>query len=349
MIELTCNHCGVVFHAKNRVKKYCTLACYRSSPLALERLRAQSRDVAARARAKYALPPDVRLTVSCAHCKADIVVQPKEFTKRRNFCNSSCYRRYMSERFDRWIAEPQTIALPQCYDAFLTQDELPCLVDGCDWVGTHLAKHMNFSHGVPREQFKELAGFNRKTGVIPAIVAEQLSETRKGLIAAGVIVLDYQRGQAAIDRTRKNAAIRLEGREHLSKAQAIALVESRIVERKCPQCNIAFDARAKTHKTYCSIRCRTLFRDRRRFDLICGHCGLHFWGTPTQQRQSTRSKPIYCSKACAGSVNGAMPNKRKAPANVLAAAHGVISDDIASFMAVLSGGAAILEQSAKVR
>ena len=58
----------------------------------------------------------------------------------KKFCSKDCRRLHYAERFDRWVANPETLALPQCYDEFLMQEELPCLIDGCEWKGKHLAR-----------------------------------------------------------------------------------------------------------------------------------------------------------------------------------------------------------------
>ena len=87
----------------------------------------------------------------------------------------------MAKRFDRWIANPQTLALPQAYDEFLTGEELPCLVEGCNWRGQWLSLHMNYTHGVPADEFKRAAGFNLKSGIISGPMREALAQRPQSL------------------------------------------------------------------------------------------------------------------------------------------------------------------------
>lgn len=81
--------------------------------------------------------------------------------------------------FDRWVANPEGMALPQCYDEFLDREELACVVEGCDWKGKSLTLHMNQAHGVRADEFKRAAGFNLSTGVIAKPLAESLREEEK--------------------------------------------------------------------------------------------------------------------------------------------------------------------------
>jgi hypothetical protein len=98
----------------------------------------------------------------CLKCGKEFHARESE---RKKYCNEICRRQYMAERFDRWIASPETIALPQNYDEFLTQEKLPCLVDGCNFEGHKLSLHMNLTHGVTEREFKKLAGFNLSSGI----------------------------------------------------------------------------------------------------------------------------------------------------------------------------------------
>ena len=96
--------------------------------------------------------------------------------KSRKFCNQRCYRAYMRDRFDRWVASRETIGTLNNYDEFLSSEELFCLVDGCGWQGRNLSTHMNFAHGVQADEFKRAAGFNLTTGVISAPLAELMAD-----------------------------------------------------------------------------------------------------------------------------------------------------------------------------
>src|SRR5262249_15951573 len=121
-----CQQCGQEFRAKYKGRKYCSIKCYRSSPDLMERLRVQSSKLALEAREAQGFHSAERLTKKCLQCGTEMYVRPKEFNTKR-YCSKPCYRAYMADRFDRWIANPQGIALPQGYDEFLSQEELPCL------------------------------------------------------------------------------------------------------------------------------------------------------------------------------------------------------------------------------
>ena len=59
----------------------------------------------------------------------------------------------MNKRYDRQIASPDKLQLPQGYDGCLDREQLNCLVDGCGWVGKHLSTHMNIAHGIKADEF----------------------------------------------------------------------------------------------------------------------------------------------------------------------------------------------------
>lgn len=142
-----CPSCDKMFKSR-RPKKFCSLECYNSSDEFKNMLHK-------RAEAG-------RIETRCEQCGKDIVSIK---SKQRKFCNQICWRLYLADRFDRWIASPETIALPQAYDEFLTQQELPCLIHGCGWSGKHLGAHVQMVHGIKARDFKKVAGFNLGTGL----------------------------------------------------------------------------------------------------------------------------------------------------------------------------------------
>ena len=199
-----CPTCGDRFRSKTS-KKYCSLKCYIVSPQLTEQARENNRKrgVAAGGRA------DGGHDCRCLYCGSTWVVS--RLLKRRKFCSGEHRRLYFAERFDRWVASPESIALPQNYDEFLTQEELPCLVESCDWSGQFLTSHMNLVHGVDARTFKESAGFNLGTGVISLPLHRKMrSWLRSGGLVPGV-------GSPG----RRNKYRSLESIEHWLKARAL--------------------------------------------------------------------------------------------------------------------------------
>ena len=136
----------------------------------------------------------------------------------RRFCSRPCFREWNAKRFDRWFATPESLALPQGYDEFLTKKSLPCLVHGCDWVGDNLSIHMNHAHGICADEFKRLAGFNKGTGVVSPSTSRKLSENTIALREAGILEtsLDFRN---SVDLTKQRHPWRPEAREHIMKAR----------------------------------------------------------------------------------------------------------------------------------
>jgi len=146
-----CPTCGKTFESRYRGKKYCTLECYSKSPELLERLKL-----------KHIRTGE---NTTCIECGKEFYVKKSRSQRGSGkYCSTICYRKFMEKRFDRWIASPEKLSLPQNYDEFLTLQELPCLVEGCEWRGNFLSLHMNFTHGIARREFKKIAGFNLKSG-----------------------------------------------------------------------------------------------------------------------------------------------------------------------------------------
>lgn len=214
----TCQVCGCIF-VTTHDRTYCTNKCWTQS------------SAFARCRADYSARMEAaRIASECLQC-GKLLLLPYHLTERqeyadgkrrspKRFCNKICWRRHFAERFDRWFADPQTLALPQGYDEFLTQAELPCLVDGCEWSGKNLSIHANHCHGITADQLKELAGFNRNTGVVCPSTALALSERGVGRQAGDTTIVAHNPAAVAASAAPRSP-LRLEWREHHEKAMAI--------------------------------------------------------------------------------------------------------------------------------
>jgi hypothetical protein len=130
-----CKQCGEMYKSRT-AKIYCSMSCYTKSDQFKEtRLLASAK---AKTVNEGNPTPEELLTgnhVNCLECGVEFY---KALASKRKYCSRQCYRAYMSKRFDRWVADPQSISLPQCYDEFLDKERLNCIVDGCNWEGEHL-------------------------------------------------------------------------------------------------------------------------------------------------------------------------------------------------------------------
>jgi len=226
-----CPTCKQNFRS-NTPKTFCCFQCYLSSDLSKDIL-ANARVLSDKATGRQS---GLRFVISCLHCGKERSVlpcqsKPRNYKRpngkvkrctRQKFCSRSCMRSWLSIRFDNFVANPQSIALPQCYDEFLSQAELPCLIEGCDWVGHNLSSHVNLAHGITAEKFKEMAGFNHTTGVISATHNKTLVEAHS---ERGNPNINDLSDIEAIKKPR--GPLRLEGREHHSKAVALRMIERR--------------------------------------------------------------------------------------------------------------------------
>jgi len=316
----TCGTCGTVFQSVYPGRKYCSLRCYMKNPVTQQRLR----ELAVRANAAAVLKntgqhvkPAVEVT--CLNCGVKRLVRPS--LEQRRFCNSRCYRQYMAQRFDRWIAAPQSIALPQGYDEFLTQNELPCLIEDCHWVGLNLGNHVNFAHGITAADFKRAAGFNLGTGLCTPAISEKLSDAHQGLAQyfGGKV---GNRGGNLVPSIRHYAS--LEQREHSEKARALICLSPEATPVKtCEACGKEFQARPMGHGAkFCTIACRDEWYQKNqralRFWLPCGWCGKDFQGTRSQQLRLERGHQVFCTFSCRGlavwqleSMRNRRPPRRK--------------------------------------
>lgn len=212
----TCPTCNGIF-VTSRDRKFCSLDCYISSDLWKEIRDAENERRAA-----------ARTKCECLQCAAKMELRPcesgpRQFKSReygpRRFCSRACWRLYAAGRFDRYVAEFNVVNSPQSFDEFLSQSELPCLIDGCSWVGCNLSQHMNFTHGINASDFKALAGFNATTGVVCAPTSTELSRRAKEMRKAGVLV-DSRDQSKMVYPTNPKWRMRAEGREHCKKAAA---------------------------------------------------------------------------------------------------------------------------------
>jgi hypothetical protein len=287
-----CPTCGNKF-ASRRAKIYCSLTCYAASS---QYMSVQIAALKAAPRKKEY--PKGKL---CPHCKSEFFVNCSN--RHKIYCSNMCRRLYYAARFDRWIASPETLALPQAYDEFLTQDELPCLVAGCSWVGKNLSVHMNVIHGVAAAEFKRAAGFNQTTGVVGRSTHETLSNRPNHFVAppAGVQP-PWLAGHNSV-RTKS-----LEGTEHARKARLLTVGEGSTPTRTCLNCGKSFQQSTPYGAAkFCSVDCRTAsyVKRQRKTDIIvaCGCCGNDFTASYGQRRRLKRNLRVYCSLACRQRAN----------------------------------------------
>jgi hypothetical protein len=305
--EGTCRNCGKIFESRYAGKIYCGIKCYTSSPDFLNRLRLQ----AVKANAAHILKltgetPKPKVEISCLNCGVVKIVRASR--GKEKYCNHRCYRQYMAGRFDRWIASPQAIALPQAYDEFLSQEELPCLIEGCDWVGRGLGNHVNFTHGIQVEEFKRAAGFNKKTGLVTPATSEALSarpHIHDNAFGGRRGANDFSTTPPPIVRNYRS----LEGREHSAKARALMEATVELPPRTCEGCGEEFQpAPLAWSAKFCSIQCRDAFYQRNRknikFWMNCSQCQKDFQGLINQRRRAERGLKVFCSIKCRQSHNG---------------------------------------------
>ena len=253
-----CKTCGKMFESRID-KTFCSLDCYTKSEqfksMVAENLKkAGSRESIQRRAQAAKLGQDV----PCLECGTEFYQKlPSKGRAAKKFCDTTCYRSYLAKRFDRWIANPDGMALPQCYDEFLDREELACVVDGCDWKGQHLTLHMNQAHGVRADEFKRAAGFNLSTGVIAKPLAVALRERELLGVAANMDDAARAAALALSQEALAATSIRyrsLEGREHAKKARAMLGAGP---QRTCEGCGKLFQQSTPMGKAmYCSRECR---------------------------------------------------------------------------------------------
>lgn len=258
-----CQHCGSMFKSR-REAMFCDMNCYMASDRYKEvRETARLKSLEPESRMKLSEANKRGADVACLECGTEFY-QKRETTShsKRLFCSRPCYRTYLAARYDRWIANPQSMSLPQAYDEFLDRHELPCLIHGCDWRGVHLSTHVNIAHGIKAKEFKRASGFNLSTGLIGKELAQRLSERAKAGVA--LKTMDEVQHAAAIALSTQTlqspeyvAYSSLEGCEHRVKAQ----IFTRLLpgpDRVCDGCGMTFQQKSPMGKAkFCSIPCRT--------------------------------------------------------------------------------------------
>lgn len=291
-----CPTCGMPFRSRYE-KKFCSMSCYTSSSEFLERIRSQAKRACDASVRAQGIEPTNGETVVCLECGEEMWNRPSQIGKRK-FCSKTCYRIFMVKRFDRFIANPERIALPQNYDEFLTGQILNCLVDGCDWKGHRLSMHMNLFHGIAKREFKKAAGFNLKSGIVSAPEREALVKTALNFPIRGAGLLPGKGGARPKDGYRSR-----EGAEHWNKSRAIAEITAERPKRICRGCGKRFIQSGVFGKAiYCGVSCRDesyakQVRQRTK-ELSCDVCGSEFKGTSVQERRQSRGLPITCSMEC---------------------------------------------------
>lgn len=245
-----CPTCGKTFFSRLD-KKFCSLDCYVKSPQ-FQAMAHAAKPMTAEARERGRQKQLKGSMLVCLECGVEFYGKR---SKSRKFCTSTCYRSFLAKRFDRWIANPEGMALPQCYDEFLGQEELPCLAEGCEWVGRHLTTHMNMAHGVRSDEFKRAAGFNLNTGVI----ARPLAELMQARPLRGVATPDIEHIAPPDARGKYMRYRSAEACEHHKKAVAIA-AQTPGPERTCRGCGAIFtQPTTMGRKLFHSIECRDAF------------------------------------------------------------------------------------------
>lgn len=316
-----CAYCHKQYRSRVKGTKFCGMRCYTASDDFQIRIRQQARVINGRKRLAAGGDPNSRPQRACAHCGEMFFLKLSEI-KSHKYCSRHCYRLYMADRFDRWIANPQSVALPQAYDAFLTQDLLPCLFDGCDWEGHNLSIHVNFTHGVTAEQFKEMAGFNRRTAVITSAVHQKFSEAKSN--PQFLKIWEQNRITNPNTSGQIKASLRLEGREHLAKSIALNKIAIEMPE-PCVECGIKVVKLSPWgRKIWCSVKCRNVTYARaariKMWECVCAHCGLTFQGNKYQDKRKRQGKDVMCSTECRGARNISLtPNHQKHRARTVAA------------------------------
>lgn len=247
-----CRKCGKMFHTYRKNAMFCSMDCYTSSAQFIAFAKASPPPLSDETRAKRAATAAKKLPrVPCPACGAPVVPVKNKGTLRK-YCNRSCYRAYMAQRFDRWIADPHDISTLQGYDAFLDTEELPCLVTGCGWVGRHLGLHVNLAHGISATEFKRAAGFNLHTGLVGKEVSQKMRDAAHNRPNLGASLGIWQDRVSGTIRSY----VSREGTEHRKKYFAERTGSG--PSRTCCGCSTVFvQATPSGHRKFCSVPCRT--------------------------------------------------------------------------------------------
>jgi hypothetical protein len=251
-----CLGCDKEFFSR-RDAKFCGMKCYTGSKQFSKMLEdARNNSMTPHAIAKRAESQRRGEGKPCLECGGNVYAKKSEKTKK--YCSKICYRAYMAKRFDRQIANPDQMALPQGYDGFLDRSLLSCTVVGCDWQGHHLSVHMNTSHGIKADEFKRAAGFNNSTGVISRPLAEQLRARARVGVAQDPSFWGTQ-SFLPDGFVRRDS---LEAKEHRAKARALCGAGPM---RECTNCGSVFQQATPYGKAiYCTTTCRSMAYESKR-------------------------------------------------------------------------------------
>ena len=211
--QTTCKTCHKPITQGNgkRPKKYCGIKCFPSKQLDATKTRKKSGP-------KPTLEP-----IKCANCGKEMQCKPSEIKRGKKTCSRSCYREYLSKRFDRFIESPVTFKKMKNFDEYLTQNKLKCLVEGCGWEGDNLSLHVNQSHGITARNFKKATGFN----LTSSLISQPLRKTMEARGNKGTRETLNQ--PLAVSRPRHDY-ISAESREHQKKAQMMRHANNTEVE-----------------------------------------------------------------------------------------------------------------------
>lgn len=305
-----CKRCGCLFRSASPSKVFCSMGCYLGSDEFQTMVRENAKRIneTKRAAAGSADPTKATVVVVCQHCGGE---RELPFSRRsQRFCNKRCRRGFYAARFDRWIANPESIALPQNYDEFLDRDELPCVIEGCGWVGPHLSQHCNHVHGVNAAQLKEMLGFNKGTGLcgraFSAFLAGRPNQD---------MIKEFRHTGPIPQRPHD---LRAEGRERARKASSLMAnsIDPSKPPKPCRHCGKPVPQMVMGVAYYCDVACRdAVYRGRnrakqneRKHPMACAACGVAFLGTDGQKAKLDAGQPVNCRKGCHAKKRPAQPH-----------------------------------------
>ena len=280
-----CPICGKHFHSRYCEKIFCSMTCYVQSDqfktMQMENIKK--------------IAPEAGTPRICKGCSAEY-----SRSRKAKFCSNQCRRKYFAERFDRWIANPESVALPQNFDEFLNRSILTCPVDGCDWEGQCLSVHANASHGIAAREFKKLCGFNLTTGLIGTDLSAQFAEKTKKFIEEGIFRTGFDPDRRVVKPERYSS---LEAKEHAAKSRADTPAMKNEFS-PCLECGIDVQQPSSGRKLYCSTRCRSRYYAKKDgSECTCGYCGERFWGKKDQAKRFADGLPVTCSTNCRNRLN----------------------------------------------
>lgn len=234
---------------------YCNDACYQKDRSAVALAAAAARELLLVAnpelRKANVIPENFN---NCVECNERFSTRGKRSTQK--YCSHSCYRRYKAKRFDRWNANPKELRTITSYDDFLAQDELYCIVKGCDWTGKHLSVHVVQEHGITSRDFKRLSGFNFGSGLVCKGTVDKL---RARPLQGVAITREYEQEakEAQGDLTAPRQQYSNEARESAVKGRIIALERKDAPRKNCFYCQEEYaQSTVFGRSKYCSVVCR---------------------------------------------------------------------------------------------